>query len=176
MAKKRLSRSFEEVVLSEIYRYKNDAEKGLKLLFSKQHLHLADELMFATRAEVRALLEQRLEELDKQSSMALLASLEALFQIDFDSRVSKRKKDSLSAYFRTLKLITTRVSFDRDIITGWEHVHPETRRCFQPIRKALKYRHWLAHGRYWLLKSSPFDFDELYTLAEALQNMLEEQA
>lgn len=176
MVKKRLSRSFEEVALPEIYRYKNDAEKGLKLLFSKPHLHLVDELMFATQEEVKELLNKRIQELEKQASMALLASLEALFQVDFDCRITKRQKDKLSKYIRTANLISGRTSFEHEIISSWEYVHPETRRHFQPIRKALKYRHWLAHGRYWLLKSSPFDFDELYTLAESLQNMLAEQA
>ena len=35
------------------------------------------------------------------------------------------------------------------------------------LKDAFKYRHWLAHGRYWTLKAGKkrYDFYELYNLA-----------
>lgn len=107
--------------------------------------------------------------------LALLASVEAMFQINFHTRVQGKWKDNLSKKFRAILIKDARVSFEHHIIATWEGVYPETRKYFQPVRKILDYRHWLAHGRYWLLKYRKFKFDELYEIAEALQNMLENE-
>lgn len=172
---KRLSRSNEELPLEELYLYKADAEEGLKKLFSEPHNK--ESLLFLTSAEIKTQLAQRINELELQASLTLFTSLEALFQIDFHNRVEKRAKDELSKTFRDRKQQTSaRISFESDILNVWEEIYPQTRRYFQPIRAALKYRHWLAHGRYWLLKSPVMDFEELYSLAETLKNTLEEQS
>ena len=34
------------------------------------------------------------------------------------------------------------------------------------------YRHWLAHGRYWLIDKPKISFEELYELAEIIQNTM----
>lgn len=167
---KRLALSSEELPLSELYQYKADAEVGLNLLFSQPNNK--EELLFLTPSETENLLAQRIEELDCQASLALLTSLEAMFQIDFHMRVQRRWKDDLSREFRGISSHRRRISFERDIIKNWESFHPSTKSYFRPVKQALKYRHWLAHGRYWLLKHPKFMFDELYEIAEAIQNML----
>jgi hypothetical protein len=36
-------------------------------------------------------------------------------------------------------------------------------------KSAMKYRHWLAHGRYWEPKfSKKYDFDSIYILADSI--------
>ena len=100
-----------------------------------------------------------------------------MFKIDFHNRLEKRARDELSQIFKERnQQRSARISFEGDILNMWEDVYPQTRKYFQPIKAALKYRHWLAHGRYWLLKSPAMDFEELYGLAETLQNTLEEQS
>lgn len=172
---KRLSKSNEVLPLEELYLYKKDAELGLKRLFANPIG--VSELLLLSSTEIENLLAKRVSELELQASLALYASLEAMFQIDFHNRVEKRAKDPLSRIFRDRqKKAHSRISFDEDILKPWEQTHPETKPYLQPIRKGLQHRHWLAHGRYWLLKSTPLDFEELYSFAETLQNTLEEQS
>lgn len=171
---KRLSRSNEELPLEELYLYKIDAEQGLNKLFAEPENK--ESLLFLTPGEVQELLSKRIKELELQASLTLFTSVEAMFQIDFHNRVEKRAKDKLSRAFRELKQKrSNRISFENDILSLWEVVYPQTSRYFQPIRLVLKYRHWLAHGRYWLLQSPTMNFEELYNLAETLRNTLEEQ-
>jgi len=172
---KRLSRSNKQLALEELYFYKIDAEQGLKKLFAEPHSK--ESLLFLTPAEIKELLAQRIKELELQASLTLFTSLEAMFQIDFHNRIEKRARDELSQIFKERNQQgSARISFEGDILNMWEDVYPQTRKYFQPIKAALKYRHWLAHGRYWLLKSPAMDFEELYGLAETLQNTLEEQS
>lgn len=172
---KRLSRSNKQLALEELYFYKIDAEQGLKKLFAEPQSK--ESLLFLTPTEIKELLAQRIKELELQASLTLFTSLEAMFQIDFHDRIEKRAKDELSQIFKERNHQgSARISFEGDILNMWEDVYPQTRKYFQPIKAALKYRHWLAHGRYWLLKSPAMDFEELYGLAETLQNTLEEQS
>ena len=168
--KKRLSKSGDELPLFEVYLYNSDAKAGLELLFLQAHNDERFALM--TNEEIQHLRRKRLDELELQSILSLMTSLEAIFQLDYHHRVEKRLKDKLSRYFRDNPSKSGRVSFENDIIKGWEEVYPEIRRPFQPIKRALKYRHWLAHGRYWLIDKPKENFIDFYELAEALQNTI----
>lgn len=167
---KRLSRSGDELPLSEVYLYKKDAEEGLNLLFSQAEHYERFALMSAK--EIQRLSMQRASELELQAIFSLMTSLEALCQLDFHDRIEKRYKDPLSKHFRASYMQPKRISFESDIINGWETVYPETRRFFQKIKVVLRYRHWLAHGRYWLIDKPKISFEELYELAEIIQNTM----
>lgn len=167
---KRLSRSGDELPLSEVYLYKKDAEEGLGLLFSQAEHYQRFALMSAQ--EIQQLYMQRTAELELQATFSLMTSLEAFFQLDFYDRIEKRFKDPLSRHFRESYKQPKRISFESDIINGWETVYPETRRFFQKIKAVLRYRHWLAHGRYWLMDKPKISFEELYELAETIQNTM----
>lgn len=168
---KRLRRSGEEQALADVYLYKKDAEEGLSLLFSQAEHYKRFALM--TSKEIQQLFLDRLNELELQAILSLMTSLEAIFQLDFHDRIEKRYKDPLSRHFRENYKNPKRISFEKDIITGWENVYPGTKRYFQKIRVILRYRHWLAHGRYWLINKQKTNFEELYELAESLQNTMQ---
>lgn len=167
---KRLSRSGDELPLPEVYLYKKDAEEGLSLLFSQAEHFERFALMSAK--EIQQLFIKRTAELELQATFSLMTSLEAFLQLDFHDRIEKRYKDPLSRYFRDSYKQPKRISFESDIINGWEAVYPETRRFFQKIKVVLRYRHWLAHGRYWLIDKPKISFEELYELAEIIQNTM----
>lgn len=62
-----------------------------------------------------------------------------------------------------------RALFDEDLLGLWAEHHPELKRYVSELRAALKFRHWLAHGRYWRRPiNGRFDYFSIYLLAEAI--------
>ena len=76
----------------------------------------------------------------------------------------------MSREFREMhKKRDARVSLEEDILAAWlEHsnalsVRP---RLVSDLKTAFKYRHWLAHGRYWTPKlGRKHSYDSLFILA-----------
>ena len=103
-----------------------------------------------TPDEVRNEMNARLEEHERTTSLNLLAALEAAFRIDFLQRCYERRKDRLS---RALRQIYTqqerRVSLEDDILPAWRQNSSVSPRVIANLKDAFRYRHWLAHGRYW---------------------------
>jgi hypothetical protein len=82
-----------------------------------------------------------------RSTLALLAAVEAALRI---LRATQRRKEDLSKAFRTLyKKKQAHSLFDEDLLELWAKHHPELKKYVSELRAALKFRHWLAHGRYW---------------------------
>lgn len=168
---KGFSRSGNEQSFVGVYEYWQDARDGLRLLVD--HKNSRNRFLGMTPEEVQGFLIERQQELDYQSSLALLGSIEAILQLDFHCLVQNKLKDPLSREFRKLKKsIQRRISLEEHILKAWQTIYPETRPLFQPLSKAIKFRHWLAHGRYWLHRSEKFNFYELYEIAELMQNSL----
>jgi PAS domain-containing protein len=121
---------------------------------------------------LRALRRDREEETETRSIFDLLATIEAVLRIDYQSRVNHRSKDVLSRAFRTLyQRKQERVLFDEDLLELWTKHHPELKRYISELRAALKFRHWLAHGRYWQRPTnSRFDYASIYDLANDISN------
>lgn len=94
-------------------------------------------------------------ELDREVSLALLASCEALLRVDFWDRVARRRKEPRDVRARFKALADRdgeRVRLD-DILDVWRDAVGGPSR-FDAFREYLRVRHWLAHGRYWTLKSA----------------------
>jgi hypothetical protein len=110
-------------------------------------------------------------ELDLTHSLVLLAAIEALFRVDFERRCSLRLKDDLSRTFRDWKRSRgNRIRFEEDLLEAWKKQGGLSSNLVSDIRGAMKLRHWLAHGRYWTLKSGrQYDFEGIAALAEALE-------
>lgn len=101
-----------------------------------------------------------LEETDIRSSLALLTLIEAAFQLDYQYRCRKRLKDDLSRAFRILyKEKPDYVRLEQDIFDAWGKHATGVHLLIGDLRGAFKFRHWIAHGRYWTL-----DWDAITTL------------
>ncbi len=101
--------------------------------------------------------------------MNLLAALEAAFRVDFLQRCYKKGKDPVSREFR--KLYASEgiyVSLEEDIFQVWKQKSSVPSSVISQLKGAFKYRHWLAHGRYWVPKFRQYDYHDIYTLAEAI--------
>ena len=94
------------------------------------------------------------DEADKQASMFLIASAEAVIRIDFLNRVRNRLKDKVSLTFRKIEKKrrnqkSRNVRLDDDILDTWANNVLSAKKLVGDFKGALKFRHWLAHGRWW---------------------------
>lgn len=147
-----------------------DCRNSLQLFFSMPE-YSPGRFALMSPIEVKGELAQRLIELDRTHSLILLASIEAMFRIDFEKRCNSRLKDPLSRKFRSWgKARSSRIRFDEEILEAWKELGLISSKLVGELRSAMKLRHWLAHGRYWTFKSGhQFDFEGLVALADALQ-------
>jgi hypothetical protein len=101
-------------------------------------------------------------------------ALEAAFRVDYECRCQRKMKDDLSRAFRAIyRSRKTSVSLDEDIFEAWGQNSTESRQLIGELRGAFKFRHWLAHGRYWKPKlGRKYDFSYVYLLAENVLHAL----
>ncbi|HHH54062.1 MAG TPA: hypothetical protein ENK91_10415 [Bacteroidetes bacterium] len=123
-----------------------------------------------TKNELIEAFVSHIDELEKTVSMSILSNVEAGFRIDYVIRKKKRLKDPVSRKFRELfKVKAEKVSLEKEILTIWKEEHTEFKGIISDFIGALKYRHWLAHGRYWTPKLGRiYDFATIYTIAEKI--------
>lgn len=154
--------------VTSIAEYHTDVVSALRLYFSSAAQSSPNP---RNSDAIVKLLSLRLRETDQRSAFFVMARLEAAFRVDYECRCRLRMKDELSKAFRRLwKLQTTRVSLDEDLFDLWKAHVSASRQLISELRGAFKFRHWLAHGRYWKPKlgRSKYDFDYVYDLAEAV--------
>lgn len=157
--------------LDELALYHQDIEASLRLCFSPSAPTFAARFLGNRPDEVRQQLDSRLDESDVRSALVVLTSLEASFRIDFDLRCRKKLKGDLSVYFREVeKTRGNAVRLDEDILEGWKRHEPSASpRLIGELRGAFKFRHWLAHGRYWTPKlGRRYDFNYVHLMADGI--------
>jgi len=111
---------------------------------------------------------ERVEEADLTSSLTVLAAVEAAFRIDYLKRCYGKKKDPVSRALRGIyKKKQEKASLEDEIFEAWISNSSGTRTLIGELRGAFRFRHWLAHGRYWTAKlGRRYDFDDVFTLAD----------
>lgn len=156
------------VALEAVAAHHKDLESSLTLYFSPASPAYSSRFVGYVASEVTDELGERLEEADLNSSLTLLASVEAVFRIDYLQRCYRREKDPLSRAFRDIyKTKSQSASLEDEIFGAWVNNYSTTRPIIGDLRAAFRFRHWLAHGRYWTPKlGRQYDFSYLYALAE----------
>jgi hypothetical protein len=95
-------------------------------------------------------------ELDHQVVLMLTASYEAIFQTDLQERIKRRKKDDLSKALRSWWKDSRRRHEKwidlASLLDVWKRTTGH-RQVIGKMKSLLLFRHWLAHGRYWVDKS-----------------------
>ncbi|WP_157056914.1 hypothetical protein [Herbaspirillum autotrophicum] len=146
----------------------NDVENSLQDYFSSSSpsakIRFFDYLPHVVLTE----LQERLAEQDKQSSLMVLAHLEARWRTDYLKRCQNKDKDPLSRHLRKLKRKHgSEVKFEESLLTAWVAFSGIEKRLASEIKAAFKFRHWLAHGRYWEPDlGRRFDYHYIYQLAK----------
>ena len=108
----------------------------------------SDRFFGMTPAEIRAELRKSSKELEREVTLALTASFEAMIRIDYMSRSKGKKKDAISVAYRELWSKHNRNARLEDILDTWKEEACEAHKVGK-LKQLLQYRHWLAHGRYW---------------------------
>lgn len=173
MAKhKRVSFSEQNLALDEIDQYYRDVEASTHLYFSLSNPTANEVFAGRTEAEIEYELEIISEENEHLVALNLLASVEAAFRVDYLQRCYKRKKDSLSLALRTIHNTKgSHASLENDILTAWKENASSSNPIVSDLKDAFKYRHWLAHGRYWEPKlGRKYDYFSVFTLAQTVFN------
>jgi len=169
---KKVSLSNHHSTLEDIEEYYVDGESSLNFYFSSSSTVSAISARFLgyTNKEIGEELKIRKDTLDRMCSLELLAAIEAKFRVDYLLRCQNKKKDFLSKKFRAIhRKKANKASLEDDIIFTWKKEIPEHKTRLDDFGKALDYRNWLAHGRYWLPKKHPhvsqFDYLAIYNIA-----------
>ena len=163
----KVSFSGENLDIDEIANHHNDIDSALSLFFSSASPAFATRFAGYSIQEVETELEERRAELDLNTTMNLLASIEATFRVDYLQRCYQKKKDGVSSKFRDLhKEKGSRVSLEDEIFEAWKLYNPTCAPLIGYLRGAFKFRHWMAHGRYWKPKlGQKYDFTSVYQLS-----------
>ena len=167
---RRIVFSEQHLDIERIERHRQDAEAAVGAYFAVGSPASTKRFLGYTPEEVRTEKDELLQESRRSASMDVFGALEATFRIDFLQRCYRREKDAVSVAFRHLYSDRgARVSLEADILGAWKGHSNVIPSLIADLRSAFKYRHWLAHGRYWTPKFPKLDYGEVYTLAaEAL--------
>jgi predicted CopG family antitoxin len=167
---RRVPFSNKNVDIADLALHHYDVENSLRNYFSTNANSFTARFTCCSASELTAELQTRLAELDMTSSLTILSAVEAVFRIDYLQRCYQKEKDSLSRTFRALhKRKTSRVDLENEIFDIWKQHTNGAAKLISELKGAFKYRHWLAHGRYWEPKlGREYDFVSLYTLATSV--------
>jgi hypothetical protein len=166
MAKK-VSFSGDNLSLADAALHHNDTDGALALFFSTASPSYPVRFAGYKPNEVHEELADRLAELDRNTTMSLLAAVEAAFRIDYLHRCYQKKKDDVSRQFWEIyKEKETHASLEDEIFEVWKNNTTGSTKLISDLRGAFKFRHWIAHGRYWTPKlGQKYDYLSVYPLA-----------
>jgi len=158
--------------LPEIVTHHSDVESSLWGYFNPTSPSYSIRFAGYDEPQVRSELQVRLAEHRRTTILTILTALEAAFRIDYLQRCYKKKKDPLSRGFRQLHSKKgSRASLDDEILDKWKQYTTGSGNLIAELKGALRYRHWLAHGRYWEPKlGQKYDYHSVYVLAENILN------
>ena len=170
---KKVPLSGEQLNLSDINAHYVDVAAALKGYFNPANRFYDAKFTGYSVTELTSQLQTRLEEIDRTSALSVLSAIEAVFRIDYLRRCYyTKKKDPVSRAFRKLyKEKERRASFEDDILSVWEQESTGASIIIAGLRDVFKYRHWLAHGRYWVLKTGKkngYDYQDVFLLAQTV--------
>ncbi len=158
--------------VDEIAQHFQYTDSSIRLYFSPKNPDVNRLFPGEAKTEVSSHLETVSEENERLVSMSLLSAIEATFRIDYLQRCYKRKKDRLSVSLREIhRQKGGRASLEDDIFDAWKQHSNVPSRLISDLKSAFKYRHWLAHGRYWNPKiSRKYDYFSIYSLGQLIES------
>lgn len=171
MAKK-LSKSNLQLNRNQIYEIYDLRKKSAKLYFSIKNPDYNYIFYNESRKEIELKLSNQLQEIEYDACLNILASIEAVFRLDYAERCEKKDKSTISKIFREhYQKYKFKVSFEDVILEVWKNDSSSNKYLISNLKSAFKFRHWLAHGRYWTPKfGQNYDFTELYNLSKKLES------
>jgi len=153
--------------------YHYDVVESLKPYFNPESQYSVSRVDAFSEPRIVVRPADYIKETDLRSSLAILTSIEAAFHLDYLFRSHQNgPKDDLSKAFRAIRKsgnTKPRLDLDPDLLDAWTKHASGARWLIGELPGAFKYRHWLAHGRYWTPQlGRKYDFEFLYRLADAV--------
>ena len=154
--------------LTDIANYQNAAGRSLRLYFSPDNPNFTAIFAGYRPSEVQVMLADMLIETEMRSGLILMARIEAAFRIDYKERSKKKSADAISVELRKLwNKKKQHARLEDEIWSVWRDIDAPKKQVIGQLRSVFKFRHWLAHGRYWNM-GNKYDFQTLYLLADAV--------
>lgn len=150
-----------------IYKCRNSINNSIIASHSESNKNFNIDFFGMRFSEVDSERDELIKNNDQNQLLILLTSLEGILFIDSNIRVKNSYNDTLSKklskkYF-TKESRNSYIKLQSDIIDIRKDVDKsELSDSYLKIKEAFSYRNWLAHGRYWELKTGRFDFDDIY--------------
>ena len=159
--------SGQHLEIERIEQRRQDLEASVSAYFTIGYSGSAKRFLGYTVVEMQTEKDSLIEESRRSASMEIFSALEAAFHIDFLQRCYRREKDKISVALRELhdESQGAPVPLDR-ILSAWRQNSIVPANFVDHLKQAFKYRHWLAHGRYWRPNFPMLDYEEVYALAE----------
>lgn len=149
----KVSFSGQELDLDQIAKHHDASEAALREYFSTTSPSFASRYVAPTPSAVTNDLTFSINELDSTSAFNVMAAIEAALRTDYLTRSYEKKKDDLSRAFRGIhKKRGPRALLEDEILVAWHDTGAMSASLKSALVSAFKYRHWLAHGRYWMPK------------------------
>lgn len=169
----RISFSSQELSLEQIAAFHADTQAGLFDFFSGNSQKLLDRYTGERIEDARI---RALEELDRVSALSVLSAIEASVRVDYLGRVYNRGRDPLSKTMKDLhKEKQNKARLEADLLGLWRTQTQTSKVLLDELIKAFKYRHWLAHGRYWTPKlGRAHDYQSVYGVAQEFMEAMDE--
>lgn len=170
MVRKSVSFSNENLDIVIIDDYHQKIESAISLYYSNENPEFSILFNSYSSSEIQDACQSKIDEHEKLVIMNLFAAVEAMFRIDYLQRCYRKKKDVLSVAFRSIyKTKGKRVSLEDDIFIAWKDNTAYPSRLISDLKGAFRYRHWLAHGRYWEPKlGRKYDYFSVFTLVQTV--------
>ncbi|HCA5926970.1 TPA: hypothetical protein MXS88_005472 [Klebsiella pneumoniae] len=115
-----------------------------------------------------------LKENDTTHCLLLLTAIEAIFLLDADQKYCNKKRDPLSRKIKEIydKTKGEKIKLDDDLInTRMNEDDARLKKDYNDLKTCFKFRHWLAHGRYWHPKRiKNFYFDSILIVIDSILN------
>lgn len=144
---------------------KTALDRAVILKYSTKNPDFHADFVGLSENEIEQEKNEILKENDITHCLLLLTAIEAAIRLDANQKYCNKKKDSLSKKIKEIYNRTKgeKIKLDEDLINArLEEDEPKLRKSYNELKTCFKYRHWLAHGRYWEPKKPHnFDFDSI---------------
>jgi len=181
---KRVSLSGEEKSIKSILSWYDDHLQAIndfrykildKRASSKSRVKIAEKFKRFDIDKINEYFDNSEGELERLVCLDLISAIEAFLRVDYHQRIKDRDKSEIGRAFRDLnKKKGNKISLEEDIIETWKSNTGTP--SFSNLLGLLKYRHWLAHGRYWAPKlGRVYSFDITYKISENILDVVSKQ-
>jgi len=161
-----VSFSNKNLAIDQVHQYFLDTTRAQRFYHSDASPDFRERFIGYTKEDLLNELEISLAETEMLSVFSVLAAVEAAFRVDFLYRCKSKKRDKVSKHFRnTYRTNGEKVRLE-DILDVWQEYSAGSKAIISDVKGLFLYRHWLAHGRYYVarLARQKHDFQDVYSL------------